>query len=249
MNVQQKRRRDKRHELFAAAREAARNWVGEDAADDEPFQRASDVAAPFSELRAGHKVFRVARVSEDRRRSHLKDQLKQLRRQVRAVRAEVVGSMTHVGSGTDSSWLRKAAAKAKRLGADYLLAETVDRCKRSEAFGRWDRAAQPMPHELAELHADLSGMALMTYIHPDAPLSECESYQKKRMGKCGRPKTRAKRYESRWNQCLPDVAKARRLHRKGVSIREIARRLDRAYSTVHGWLDCGLIEFVKTRRA
>src|SRR5436305_635694 len=91
---------------------------------ESPKYKPSQVIRPFH-LKPGDKVLIVKRVSNRERRSNLDDQHANLNNVVVAAGATVVGSYPYVGSGRDPFWIQKAAQRARKLGANVILAETT----------------------------------------------------------------------------------------------------------------------------
>lgn len=163
MNKQQKRKRDKRRELFASVIEAARQSF-ETCVDEEPG-KASEFIHPLDDLRSGNKVWLCLRISGDEPKRNLRITKNWLRRHVREVGAVVVGITIHIGTGKDPAWIADAAAKAKRRGADYLLAYATDRFVRHPDFDNHHLDAQATKANLEDLQCYADELL---YPRPDA---------------------------------------------------------------------------------
>ena len=96
--------------------------------------KASDYIHTFDELQPGDRVLLVGGVSFRDRVTNLDDVFANLRRRVKAKGGRVVGGHREVGPRYYSAWLIEVVAKAKRLRADWMLAESTDRWVRHHEF-------------------------------------------------------------------------------------------------------------------
>jgi hypothetical protein len=202
--------------------------------------KASRVIRPFN-LKPGTRVLILARKSGRERGNNLCDQEANLREIVDDENAKVVGTFAYKGSGFDPL-VGAAAIRAKRLGADVILAETTDRFVRNHSYHSSKRPAlQATDRELASMARDAEGVPLMTHLHPDASPSEVRSYQSKRgqrykRRKGGRPENRTAGYKKRRQE--KKLGLVLWLHRHGWSRRRIAAKpmVSVPKSTVDEWI-------------
>ena len=208
-----------------------------------PFTKifsASQYIHRFNELQAETKVVLCVRVSShlQEKSKNLDDQEWNLREQAGKAGLKVVGVVDHVGSGVDPIWLVVAAEYAREHDA-VLLAETVDRYIRHPGYHSVDNPeAQARKTDLEWLTALVMGIQLYTHLDPDATPGEVRAYQIERgqrmkNNKGGRPKGKKVSKKQRREELQ---GKAVELRRQGCSLREIARRLQIAHSTIHNWL-------------
>lgn len=200
--------------------------------------KASRVILPFA-LKPKMRVLIKARKSGRERGNNLCEQVANLRDVVEGVGAIVVGVLAYTGSGFDS-WTGATAVRAKRLGADVILAETTDRFVRNRSYHSKKRPMlQATERELAQLARDADGVPLMAHLHPDATPGEVRSYHTKRGQrykgrKGGRPAAERPGYKKqRFNQC---EERAFELYQFHYSLDSIAERLGVSRSTVWDWI-------------
>lgn len=184
---------------------------------------------------------RVSRREQNRNRN-LDDQIANLDI-VATDRDRIVGkAFRHVGPGWDvkNEDFAKAIRWAKRKPGRFLLAEDVTRWLRSLVYhSNANRDATPTGWQFEQLLAKADGVILATVLHPDAPRSEVESFQRKRGRlikgrKGGRPKIKKPGDKKRWREKkLPLVLK---YQRQGGSVREIAGATAVPFSTVSRWI-------------
>jgi DNA invertase Pin-like site-specific DNA recombinase len=202
--------------------------------------RASDFLE-LADIRPGVKVVLCCRVSTPAQeyRGNGKDQEVNLRKIVEQVGGEVVGVGHHTGKGFDPRWLLPVAALARRLGA-ILLAESADRYLRSFSYhSSRNPNSQPMLRDFEELRWLLGGVTAATVLHPDGTPRKVRSYQRRRGQRakgrsCGRPVMRAAGYKK--ERLLQLRPRAVELRRSGMSIREVAAKLDVPVMTCWRWV-------------
>ncbi len=201
--------------------------------------KASEFIKPLS-IKPGDRVVLCCRVSHcsQARKKNLLDQKANLRAIIEAQGGEIVAIVHQVGSGWDPSWLCKAARVARHADG-ILIAESVDRFLRSSRFHSKDRPnAQPNLMQFQELALCTKGCQLMTVVDPDATPEEVRSYQRQRgqrfKGKGGRPSPSVvSPMKKRRLRMLPQIKK---LHERGVSVRQIARDVGLPYETIRRWV-------------
>lgn len=201
--------------------------------------KASKYIDPFN-VKPGDRVYLAVRKSNWDVHENLQAQARHLRAIVESCGGIVVGTHQHVGSGFDCDWIGFAAGKARRAGAEVLLAECTDRFVRNHHYHSVERwRLQATDEDLRELAWCANGMRLMTHLHPDASPEEARAYQSKRGQQMknrvgGRPIARRPGYKKRKRlNCRKGVRQALK---RGWSIRQIAARFRVPKSTVHRWI-------------
>ncbi len=116
------------------------------------------------------KTLLFARVSHrnQKRKRNLQDQTVDLQKIAMEKSLIVVGEFKIVESGFDSYYLIRAAEKARELGAEVILAESVDRIQRHPSYHSVDfPEARAREIDLKQMAKNTQGMKLYTVIDPN----------------------------------------------------------------------------------
>ena len=136
--------------------------------------RASDFFRPIDDLKPGIKVVLCGRDSARSNAANLPEQVANLRREVAAHGASVVGVEALVASGKEPWLWPRAAALAEQHDA-VLLFESVSRAVRHPDFDSKECPdAQPTTFDLENLRYWTAGVPLMTVVPPDAAIHRDE---------------------------------------------------------------------------
>ena len=157
--------------------------------------------------------------------------------------------VTHIGSGTDPSWLRQAAEIAKHEDA-VLLAESTSRFIRSQQYHSAKRPdAQPSDADLQHLRECTGGVRLVTVLPPDATPQQERAFATKRgqvakARKGGRPRKSKPGYKKLRRE--RELSRVHQLRHCGATITEIHIRTGIPRMTIFDWLrryPCGCTVF------
>lgn len=201
--------------------------------------KASEYISLLS-VESGERVLVCCRESDENYADHIKQQKAVLCKAVATQGGVVAGNQCHIGTGTQTVWIGKAASLARKLGVTKLVFESTDRILRPDNYHKTRQYAQPRRFELDEIARVTEGLQLMTRVDPDASHNVVRSFQTKR----GQSKSRAaKGGRKRISQpgdttrervkLLPNVLY---FHRRGLSLRQIEDITGKGKSTIQRWL-------------
>jgi DNA invertase Pin-like site-specific DNA recombinase len=193
----------------------------------------------------GMPVVLYVRVSgwEQNRRLNLRDQKRQMRRELRKMGVRVIDVFKEVCSG----YIAKLGPKAVRVRAArfanfhgaIVVAESVSRLLRSSDYSKENQNVRPGRREWEALLDWMFDVPLATLEQPEITPGQERSAQTRRGllekgATPGRPCARAPGYKKRRRERLFD--RIRELRERGLSLREIHRKTGVPLSTFRAWL-------------
>lgn len=207
--------------------------------------RAGDYLQSLDEYHAAHPHLQVILYS--RESTHPQDDnhethLQPLRKACKKRGIPVAGSYTDTKTGKtlEREEFRKAIQHAKRCKRHTaMLATSTDRYIRPENFTPYQFDLLPIEAELEKLEAASCGVPLLTLLDPDTRPGEVKSRhirsgQAVKQNKGGQQRTKRPGWKKQRKR--DQQPEARELHKQGLRICEIVRKLGVPRSTVVGWL-------------